>query len=135
MVKADIKETYRMILIHTHDQNLLGVRWNDYLYIDRIFPFDLRSAPKILSAVSDGLQWILTQYGITYILHYLDDFIFVAASMVKAVRQKHTIVSNIQCLGVPLEQSKLVGPSICLTFQGIQFNTKALILYLPQTTT
>ena len=136
MVKSDIKETYRMILILTHDQHLLGVRWNYYFYIDRIFPFHLRSAPKILSAVSDELQWILTQYGITYIiLYYLDDFIFVAAYMVKAMRQKHTLVSNIQCLGVPLEQSKLVGSSICLTFQGIQFDTKALILYLLQTTT
>ena len=74
-----------MILIHTHDQHLLGVRWNEYFYIDGILPFDLRSVPKILSAMADGLQWILTLYGITYILHYLDDFIFVAASMGKDI--------------------------------------------------
>ena len=62
--------------------------------------------------MADGLQWILTQYGITHILHYLDDFIFVAASMGQAMRQKHTLVSNFQCLGVPLEQSKLHSRSV-----------------------
>ena len=118
-----------MISIHPHDQHLLGVRWNDYCYVDRLFPFGLRSAPKIFSAVANGLQWILTQHGITHILHYL---IFVAASMGQAMRQKHTLVSNFQCLGVPLEQSKLVGPSTCLTFLGIEVNTKALLLHLPQ---
>ena len=64
LVKADIKEAYRMIPIHPHDQHLLGVQWNDHYYIDRMLPFGLRSAPKIFLAVADGLQWILTQYGI-----------------------------------------------------------------------
>ena len=83
-----------MIPMHPHDQHLLGVRWNDHYYIDRMFPFGRRSAPKIFSAVTDGLQWILTQYSITHLLHYLDDFIFVAASMDQAMRQKYTIVLN-----------------------------------------
>ena len=60
MVKADIKEAYRMIPIHPHDQHLLGVQWNDYCYVDRMLPFGLHSAPKIFSVVADGLQWILT---------------------------------------------------------------------------
>ena len=83
-----------MIPMHPHDQHLLGVRWNDHYYIDRMFRFSLRSAPEIFSAVADGLQWILTQYGITHLLHCLDDFIFVAASMDQAMRQKYTIVLN-----------------------------------------
>ena len=102
MVKADIKEAYRMIPIHPHDQHLLGVQWNDYCYVDRMLPFGLRSAPKTFSAMADGLQWILTQHGITHILHYLDDFIFVAASMGQAMRQKHTLVSNFNAWEFPL---------------------------------
>jgi len=34
--------------------------------------FSLLSAPKIFSALADGLQWILAQKGITHLLHYLD---------------------------------------------------------------
>ena len=121
-----------MILIHPHDQHLLGVQWNDHYFIDRMLPFGLHSAPKIFSAVADGLQWILTQYGITHLLHYLDDFIFMTASMDQTMRQKYTIVLNFQCLGVLLEHSKLVGLSICLTFLSIQVDTEALLFCLPK---
>lgn len=131
LVKADIKEAYRMIPIHPHDQHLLGISWKDSYYVDRMLPFGLRSAPKIFSAVADALQWILTQRGISNLLHYLDDFIFVAASVDQAVSQKSMLISSFQHLGVPLELSKLEGPSTCLTFLGIEVDTEALLLRLP----
>ena len=53
-----VKEAYRMIPVHPHDQHLLRVRWNDSYYVDRILPFRLHSALKIFSAVADALQWI-----------------------------------------------------------------------------
>ena len=56
MVKADIKEAYRMIPIHPQDQPLLGVLWKNSVYIDRALLFGLRSAPKIFSAVADAVQ-------------------------------------------------------------------------------
>jgi len=132
LVKADIKEAYRIIPVHPHDQHLLGIRWNDSYYIDRMLPFGLRSAPKIFSAVADGLQWIMVQKGITHLLHYLDDFILVADSVDQAMSQKSTLISNFHRLGVPLELSKLEGPSTCLTFLGIEVDTEALLLRLPE---
>ena len=59
LVKADIKEAYRMIPVHPDDQLLLGVRWEDAVYNDKAFPFGLQSAPKIFTAVADTLQRIL----------------------------------------------------------------------------
>ena len=41
LVKADIKEAYRMVPVHPHDQHLLGVSWQDSYYVDRMFPFSL----------------------------------------------------------------------------------------------
>ena len=35
LVKADIKEAYHMIPIHPDDQHLLGIRWNECVYIRR----------------------------------------------------------------------------------------------------
>ena len=46
LVKADIKEAYRMVPIHPQDQRLLGVQWRGEIFIDRMLPFGLRSAPK-----------------------------------------------------------------------------------------
>ena len=90
-----------------------------------MLPFGLRSAPKIFSAVADGLQWILVQKGVTHLLHFLDDFIFVAASPVEALTQKDTLVSTCSQPGIPLEMSKLEGPTTCLTFLCIEVNTVA----------
>ena len=132
MVKADIKEAYRMIPIHPHDQPLLGVRWHDSVFIDKALPFGLRSAPKIISAVADALQWILKQQGIENNIHYLDDYVLVAKEPGKADEQQLQLISTFSELGVPLEPSKLEGPAQCLIFLGIEVDTVALQLRLPQ---
>ena len=61
LVKADIKEAYRMVLVHPDEQSLLGVLWDGRVYIDRMLPFGLSSAVIIFSAVADTLQWISNQ--------------------------------------------------------------------------
>jgi len=47
MVKADIQEAYRMVPVHPEDQHLLSGTGRVFLYIDKVLPFGLRSAPKI----------------------------------------------------------------------------------------
>ena len=132
MVKADIKEAYRMLLIHPEDQPLLGVSWENSIYIDKALPFGLRSAPKIFSAVADAIQWILLKKGIVNSLHYLDDFILVAKRKEDAQHQMSQLVAPFSELGVPLEQSKLEGPSQSLTFLDIEIDTVSCQLRLPR---
>ena len=64
-------------------------------------------------------------------LHYLDDFIMVASNQASAVAQKQMLVSMWERLGVPMEVSKLEGPSQSIKFLGIEFDTVALQLRLP----
>lgn len=132
LVKADIQEAYRMIPVHPEDQPLLGIRWDGRTYVDRVLPFGLWSAPKIFTAVADALQWILLERGCTPSLHYLDDYILVAESRPEAESQKQILVSTWASLGVPLEPSKLEGPVTCLTFLGIEVDTVAMQLRLPE---
>ena len=63
LVKADIKEAYRMLPIHPEDQGMLGIQWEGEFYTDKALPFGLRPAPKIFTAVADALQWILSNKG------------------------------------------------------------------------
>ena len=120
-----------MLPIHPHDQFLPGVQWEGIVYTDRVLPFGLCSAPKIFSAVADTLHWILVQKGINNLLHYLDDFIFIAKSLDEAKKNMQVIVTTFASLGVPLETSKLEGPAHCLTFLGIELDTATLQLRLP----
>jgi len=48
-----------MVPVHPDDQRLLGVLWDGAIYMDRMLPFGLFSAPKIFSAIADAVQWIL----------------------------------------------------------------------------
>ena len=40
-----------------------------------MFPFGLRSAPKIYTAVADALEWVARQRGVPEIDNYLDNFV------------------------------------------------------------
>ena len=72
------------------------------------------------------------QRGVKPSLHYLDDFIVVVESRSEADQKKEKLVSTFASLGVPLEPSKLEGPSTCLTFLGIEVDTQGLQLRLPE---
>ena len=76
LFKLDLKDAYRVVPVHPHDRPLLGMRWKGELCLDGMLPFDLHSAPKIFSAVADGLLWMIHNRGFTSSLHYLDDFLF-----------------------------------------------------------
>ena len=129
LIKADIKEAYRMVPVHRDDQPLLGISWQGVTYVDRVLPFGLRSAPKIFTAIADAVQWVLARQGVLQSLHYLDDYIVVARD---ATQVKHILVSVFESLGVSMELSKLEGPSTCLVYLGIEVDTKALLLRLPE---
>uniref|UniRef100_A0A1X7TSH8 Reverse transcriptase domain-containing protein n=1 Tax=Amphimedon queenslandica TaxID=400682 RepID=A0A1X7TSH8_AMPQE len=131
LVKADIREAYRNIPIHPDDYYLLGVKCDGVVVINKFLPFALRSAPKIFSAVGDAAQWILLYSRIKLCLHYLDDFIMVEGDLVAAKEAKRLLSSTFEKLGLPLEPSKLEGPSTCLTFLGIEVDTLKLQLPLP----
>ena len=64
LVKMYLKDAYRMVPIHPHDQHLLAMVWGGNIFVDRCLPFGLRSAPKIFTAVADALAWVLYSWGI-----------------------------------------------------------------------
>ena len=78
LAKFDVEGAYKTVPIHLEDRWLLGMKWRDGLYVDKVLQFVLRLAPKIYSAIADGLQWIMREAGVEAI-HYLDDFLLTGA--------------------------------------------------------
>ena len=132
MAKIDIKQAYRNIPMHPMDHYLLGVQWKGELYIDKVLPFGLRSAPIIFSAVADALQWIMQQRGVEFIFHYLDDYITVSppASDLCATNLR-VIKQACHDTGTPIEEAKYEGSSAVITFLGMELDTVALEICLP----
>ncbi len=79
LAKLDLKSAYRMVLVHPADHPILGIEWQGSVMVDTCLPFGLRSAPKIFSAMADGLSWAIYRQGVRSFIHYLDDFLFVGA--------------------------------------------------------
>jgi hypothetical protein len=112
LVKVDLKNAYRNIPIHPQDHHLLGITWEDKVYIDRALPFGLRSAPKIFSAVADMLAWALYHAGIPHLIHYLDDFLFLGApNTQEGARALSLALQIFAFLGIPVSVHKTEGPA------------------------
>ena len=59
MSKTDIQSAFRIIPIHPHDWELLGMQWKGLYFFDTVLPFGLRSAPFLFNMLSDALEWII----------------------------------------------------------------------------
>ena len=133
LAKLDLMEAYRAVPVHPSDQPLLAVKWDDTVYIDRALPFGLRSAPKIFSALTDGMLWILHSRGVQFALHYLDDFLVLGPAGSPTCGQALANLLEV-CgdLGFSVATEKTEGPSSCITFLGIEIDTSANQLRLPR---
>ena len=107
LAKMDIKQAYRHIPVAPEDRHLLGLSWKGEIYVEHVLPFGLRSAPLIFSAVADALQWIMEQRGVSWVIHYIDDFLTIGAP------HSDECLSNMQIMqdtcaeaGLPVEPDK-----------------------------
>ena len=133
LAKLDIQSAYRIIPVHPADRWLLGMEGSGNVYIDNVLPFGLRSAPKVFNAVADALEWILYKQGITHVLHYLDDFLFLDPSITGGEESNVLSLALQTCekLGVPIVPGKVKGPASVLDFLGIILDVEKMQLHLP----
>ena len=132
LTKIDISHAYRNVPVHPEDRLLLGMMWENQLYIDTVLPFGLRSAPKIFSAVADSLEWILRKRGASYLLHYLDDFLTAGSpNSVECLANLKVLTSTCKKLGLPLAVEKVEGPLTQLVFLGILIDSATMTMKLP----
>ena len=113
--------------IHLHKNTLLQLSQRP----DTVLPFGLRSAPKIFNAIADALEWIAKSCGVTYLEHFLDDYVTVGAPGTSECDQNLTLlIKTCHTLNLPLANHKKEGPTTCLTFLGIEPDTMRLELRL-----
>ena len=132
LVKVDLKHAYLQIPVHPHDHHLLGIMWKHEVYVDRALPFGLRSAPNIFSAVSNLIAWAFHIVGLTHLINYLDDFLFVEPLVShRSGLTLDTALKTLDNLGFPVSRNKIERPATCITFLGVLIDTNAFELRLP----
>ena len=132
LAKADVKSAFRIVPVHPDDRLLLGMKWREQLFIDTTLPFGLRSAPKIFNCLADGLTWISKMRGVRFVIHYLDDFLFIGPpASSECAYALATFINLCETLGIPLSPQKVIGPVTCLDFLGIELDSVAMEARLP----
>ena len=120
MAKTDVKSAFRIIPIHPNDYPLLGMKWENLYYFDRCLPMGCSSSCAIFEAFSTALEWLaLHRLGASWVLHILDDFLFIAESEEKCQADLHSFLNLCEYLGVPIAEEKTVDPHTVLQFPGI----------------
>lgn len=66
MAKIGIASAFRLIPVHPGDHYLLGMRWNNQMYIDKQLPFGLHSVPVLFNAYAEALEWIIRTTSVTH---------------------------------------------------------------------
>ena len=133
MAKMDIKQAYRNVPVHPQDRLLLGMSWEGQVLVDTALPFGLRSAPLIFTAVADALQWIMEVKGVSYVAHYIDDFITVGAPGSLECEKNSDLMHRVcERVGLPAEPEKDEGPATTIGFLGMEIDSVAQEVRLPQ---
>ena len=70
--------------------------------------------------------------GVTHLMHYLDDYITMgAAGLIECEDNKACLITTCDQLGVPVTHEKCEGPATRLTYLGIEIDSVAMELRLP----
>lgn len=97
-----------------------------------MLPFNLRSAPKIFTAITDAIEWVLHCRSTQCVWHYIDEFVFCGPpASVACASTLDTALVTCGELGVPIMRHKVEGLGTDATILGIQVDTVAQTLSLP----
>ena len=133
LAKVDLKSAFRMVPVRRQDWELLGLHWDNHYFVDTCLPFGCRSSPFLFNQFATTLHWILTNNYKLQLIHYLDDFFIVGEPQsdqcATAVR---TMLRTCNNLGIPVAMEKLEGPATTITFLGIEIDSAAHQLRLPE---
>ena len=133
LIKLDIRTVYKVVLIHPDDRWLMGMIWEDSLFVDTAFPFGLRLASKIFNALADAAEWMVRQQGVEFVIHYLYDFLIItAADEHQGSHAMWLLLETFEHLGLPIAWDKLESLSPCLTFLGFELDSIRGEFRLPQ---
>ena len=131
LYKVDLARAFCMIPADPLDYPLLGISWNDKIYINTAIGFGLRTGSMICQRVMDAIGYIMGQRYGAKILQYVDDCVGVERNDATAMEAYTNLRRVISSLGLQEASDKLCPPSTCMEFIGITFDTVTSTISIP----
>ena len=126
LFKKDLKRAYRQLPIDPGDLHLVGFRWGDQIFTDRVLPMGLWSSPQICQRITTAVCFMFFKLGYMAV-NYLDDF--GGAETVDNADDAYKVL-GVLLENCGLEESKQKGVEPCtrMEFLGITLDTVKLTL-------
>ena len=137
MAKIDLRHAYRSVPIHPANYAAMGLKWHftgatSFTYlVDTRLPFGGKSAPGIFHRLTQAVKRMMLRRGFHLIVVYLDDFLIIGKSKEECQAAYDCLSALLLDLGFELSSTKLVPPTQCLTFLGVEICSRTLTLSLP----
>ena len=137
MATLDIKDAYRAVSIHPRDRERQGLHWAfnqgccTYMEDNRLC-MGLSSSPYVFSKLSDFVVRCAIREGVDWVVNYLDDYCIVSGTLAEGCRSQGKLISILRRLGFQVSFKKLRSPATTIRFLGIDIDSVALEMRLPE---
>ena len=131
MLKEDLADAFRHVLVTMSDRWLLGFYWDDIFYTELFLPFGLRTASFLFDLFAKGVRYILAQVcRWRIVLHYLDDFFTILAPLTDSKSYKRTWRGLCERLDLRTNDKKETSDTL-INFLSIEFDSMLMEARLP----
>ena len=134
LAKVDLKSAYRSVPISEHSQQFTGLKWmvaEQTVYLrDTKLPFGSKLAPGIFHQLSQSVKRMMARRGYSCLVAYLDSFLILAPTRAACQEAQTTLIHLLRKLGFQISWNKLIDPTQCLTFLGVELDTVSMCLRL-----
>ena len=136
MAKVDLKSAYRSVPIREHSQQFTVLKWRigaKTVYMkDCKLPFGSKLAPGIFHTITQSVKRMMAKRGFTCMVVYLDDFLILAPSRAACQHAQTVLIQLLRKLGFQISWKKVVDPTQCIIFLGIELDTISMCLHLSE---
>jgi hypothetical protein len=135
--KIDIRHAYRCISISKQSTRATGLYWKfqdgqSVFLSDRKLCFGSSASPIIFHRISQAIKRMMERRGyVNQIVAYQDDYLVIGQDYDQALDVFTVMLNLLRQLGLPVNYNKLVHPTTCLTFLGLQLDTIRCEVSLP----
>ncbi|MEW8547235.1 MAG: reverse transcriptase domain-containing protein [Candidatus Thiodiazotropha sp.] len=134
--KVDLRSAYRSVKISQESQKVTGFKWNfegkDLYLKDTRLPFGGKLSPGIFHRLTQAVKRMMGRKGFNLLIVYLDDFLVMADSKEACAKALLCLIQLLRRLGFAIHWGKVVDPTNRITFLGIELDSIAMSLRLPE---
>ena len=134
--KVDLRSAYRSVRINAASQKVTGFKWNfdnKEIYLkDTKLPFGAKLSPGIFHRLTQAVKRMMARRGFDLLVVYLDDFLIIAESKDACAQALNCLIQLLRKLGFAIHWGKVEDPTRVITFLGIELDSTAMALRLPE---